>query len=218
MISCLSAPSKSAAALALPRQLNTIPSKPGAPSAHLLHNWLHWQSQRCPSSFMFINITTLVVDQIYFNPCVLYRDDFGAIREFKGTQYDFGTVEECYDELWLFDCDFAGTLEHPMNAFTGMILFVFIVESIIRLYSFRLKMFASVLDVLDFCIVYASTTSSFGWWLPKVTNSYAKLLQWAASCVSCAWFVWWTKCDARFSSTKCAITKMTSTSISGIHV
>jgi len=47
----------------------------------------------------FIDIATWVVDQIYFNPCVLCRDNFGAIREFKGTQYDFGTVEEGYDEL-----------------------------------------------------------------------------------------------------------------------
>ena len=110
----------------------------------------------------FVDISASVVDQIYFNPCVSCQEDYAHIADYKGSAYSFESEEECLVALQLFDCDYAGTLGHPMNAFTGTILILFIAESLCRLYAFRASMFASILDVLDFCIVYASA-GTFIW-------------------------------------------------------
>ena len=48
----------------------------------------------------------------------------------------------CISDLMLYDCDAAGTLQHPMNAFTGVIL---VCESLTRIYAFRMSMFNSFL-------------------------------------------------------------------------
>ena len=111
----------------------------------------------------FVDIFASVVDSIVFNPCITCSEQWDTPNlEFKGKSYDFTSEEQCISDLMLYDCDAAGTLQHPMNAFTGVILIIFVCESLTRIYAFRMSMFNSFLDVLDFCIVYASL-ATFIW-------------------------------------------------------
>jgi len=121
----------------------------------------------------FVDISASVIDYFVFNPCIVCEEEYAVLKTYKDNTYNFATPQQCMAELQLFDCDYAGTLGHPMNAFTGAILILFIAESLARLYAFRFNMFASALDVLDFCIVYASATT-FIW---MVAASGSKLVR-----------------------------------------
>ena len=113
-------------------------------------------------SLTFVDIGASAIDLLIFNPCVSCADEYTTIKEYNGKSYSFATVDQCMSALKLFDCDYAATLEHPLNAFTGAILMIFVLESLSRVYAFRLDMFKSVLDCFDFIIVYVSA-AAFIW-------------------------------------------------------
>ena len=109
-----------------------------------------------------IDILASIVDAFVFNPCITCEDEWATVKEYRGTVYSFKSEQECIAELIMYDCNAAATLQHPLNAFTGVILIIFVTESLTRLYAFRLSIFKDVLDVMDFVIVYASV-ATFIW-------------------------------------------------------
>jgi PTEN phosphatase family protein len=109
-----------------------------------------------------IDILASIVDSFVFNPCITCEEEWATLKEYRGTMYSFNSEKECIAELFLYDCNAAATLQHPLNAFTGVILIIFVTESLTRLYAFRLSIFKDVLDIMDFVIVYASV-ATFIW-------------------------------------------------------
>ena len=116
-----------------------------------------------------MDIATTIFDMAMYSTCIRCEEEWStdvtsANPFYKLSELDtetpFLSAENCINRMFLYDCNTSASFKNPLNVISLVILSIFTMECMLRLYSWRLNMFTNWLDVAAFLVLlfYPSIT------------------------------------------------------------